>query len=316
MKWHLIILLILFSANLYSKAPEKKVNKEQEDQKEDKNKDKKEDKKKEEKDSDEPLKVGNLALPTSQQPGPLISFGQNIINKGQAQTFLLSIDMAKTQGDYNITQVPSIVYAFTDDFSIFLNAPITPRQRQGEAHSSGFEDAYIQLEYAFYTKEHKTYIDQATIVANVTIPTGSTKKNPPTGIGANSFFLGGTFCRMTLDWFYFTSYAGIWTTSSHQTKFGNTFLYQYGIGKNITNIRDWLLCWMVELDGIYSCKDKIHGVTDPNSGGNVIYLTPSLWVSSEHLILQLGVGYAIAQQLNGDQNENTYLLALNLGWTF
>lgn len=276
----------------------------------------KEDVKKEEKDSDKPLKIGNFALPTSQQPGPLLSFGQNIIEAEQLQLFMLGLDFAKCHHDYTTILVPSIVYAIRDDLSIFINVPISPISKQDGHYSSGIQDAFIQLEYAFFTKEHRTYIDQATVVANVTFPSGSIKKNPPTGIGAPSFFFGGTIARTAIDWYYFTSHGVLWTTSHDKTKFGNQFLYQFGIGRNIANISDWLFLWMVELDGVYSWKDEIHGEFDPNSGGNQIFLTPSLWISSEHLILQLGVGYAIQQNLFGDQDKNTYLLAFNLGWTF
>jgi hypothetical protein len=35
----------------------------------------------------EQMHVGNFALPTSQQPAPLIAFGQNILDKGELLLF-------------------------------------------------------------------------------------------------------------------------------------------------------------------------------------------------------------------------------------
>lgn len=261
------------------------------------------------------LKIGILAFPASQQPNGMVSFGQNILNKKQAQAFLLANEF-KGDDEYFINLVPSILYGFTDSLSLFISAPIAVRYRQDDHHSSGPGDLSIQLEYAFYTKAYKTYYDQATVVTNVTIPTGSTKKNPQTGLGSNSFFIGGTYSRTGIDWFGFTSSGGILTTSSHRNKFGDQFLYQFGFGRRITNTKDWLFAWMVEFDGTYSWKDKIHGVIDPNSGGNVIYLTPSIFISSENLIFQLGIGYPVQQHLFGLQGKNDYLLELNAGWTF
>jgi|688.fasta_scaffold00191_77 hypothetical protein len=261
------------------------------------------------------LKIGILAFPPSQQPNGMVSFGQNILNKKQAQAFLLANEF-KGDDEYFINLVPSILYGFTDSLSLFISAPIAVRYRQDDYHSSGPGDVSIQLEYAFYTKSYKTYFDQATVVTNVTIPTGSTKKNPPTGIGSNSFFIGGTYSRTGIDWYYFASSGGILTTSSHRTQFGDQFLYQFGVGRRIANTKEWLFAWIVEFDGTYSWKDKIHGVIDPNSGGNVIYLTPSLWVSSENLIFQLGIGCPVQQHLFGHQRKNDYLLELNAGWTF
>lgn len=125
------------------------------------------------------------------------------------------------KNEYFINIVPSILYGFTDDFSIFISVPFAARYRQGNHRSSGSGDIIVQLEYVPWTKEHYTYYDQITVVTNVTIPTGSIKNNPPTGIGANSFFIGGTYSWMGINWYYFTSHGAVLKTSSHRTKFEN-----------------------------------------------------------------------------------------------
>lgn len=266
--------------------------------------------------AEQTLKIGNLAFPPSQQPSPLISFGQNIINRKEMQIQTVVTDF---QGDrqYFINIIPGLLYAFTDSFSIFLVSPFAVRYRDEHHHSSGPGDFTIQLEYAFYTKAHRTYYDQATIVANVTIPTGSFKKDPPTGVGSNSYFIGGTYSRMEINWFYFASSGGVFTGSSHRSKHGEQFLYQFGIGRRITSTSEWLLDWMVEFDGTYSWKDRIHGKTNPDSGGNIIYMTPSIWFSTKDtLFFQCGIGVPIQQHLFGKQNKNRYLLIMNTGWLF
>ncbi len=262
------------------------------------------------------LKVGNLAFPVSQQPNPLISFGQNLLNKKQAQALFLTTEF-KGKHEYFINMVPSILYGLRDDLSIFISMPIAVRYRQEHHHSSGPEDLIIQLEYSPWTGEHYTYYDQITLVGNVTIPTGSTKKSPNTGTGSNSFFIGGIFSRMAINWFYFTSYGGVLNATSHRTRYGNQFLYQYGVGRRICSNKNWLFAWMVEFDGTYFERNKIHGKTDHDSGGNIIYVTPSLFIASkESLLVQLGMGFPIYQRLYGHQNRKEYLLALNVGWTF
>jgi hypothetical protein len=102
----------------------------------------------------------------------------------------------------------------------------------------------------------------------------------------------------------------------HRTQFGNQFLYQFGFGRNIANSQRWIFAWAVEVDGNFSERNKIHGEKDPNSGGNVIYLTPSLWASSREWIAQLGLGYAVQQNLFGRQKRNDYLAAFNFTRTF
>ncbi|WP_158021732.1 hypothetical protein [Candidatus Protochlamydia naegleriophila] len=266
--------------------------------------------------AEQTIKAGNLSFPVSQQPTPLISFGQNVLNKKQAQLVVLTNEF-KGKDNYFINIAPSLIYGLTDNLSVTLFGPLAVRYRQDEHRSSGPQDAIVQLEYAFYTKAYRTFYDQATIVANVSIPTGSVKKNPPTGFGANSFFIGGTYSRMKVDWFYFTSSGGILTTSSHRTKIGDQFLYQLGFGRRIMNSKEWLVAWMIEFNGIYSWKDRIIGEQNPDSGGNVILMTPSLFISSvESLVVQIGLGIPLVQKLNGRQNKTDYILNLNVSWTF
>ena len=265
---------------------------------------------------DSPPNSGNFALSTSQQPGPLISFGQHVINENQAQFYLFADDLkGKTQ--HKIDLIPSIVYGVRDDVSLSFSAPIAASYKEGKKHSSGWEDISLQLEYAFYDNKTATFAEQATLFTSVSFPTGSTHKQPQTGFGSPSFFLGATIDRMYTDWFGFTSHGVLLTTSDEGTKFGDGFVYQCGLGRNILSVSsEFIISGMVEIDGQYTRKDKIKKMTDANSGGNTIYLTPSLWISTKKLIIQLGFGFPIIQHLFGDQKRNNYLLAANFGWTF
>lgn len=265
--------------------------------------------------TEEPPKIGNFALPTSQQPAALFGFGGNIIDKGEVQIYFFADEFV---GKHKVVVdlIPSILFGITDEASIYFNFPFTPLLKDDGHYSSGLEDFFIQFEYAFYNRKTAHYTDQATLVANVAVPTGSIKKNPPTGFGSASFFLGGTYYYMLVDWFAFTSHGAILTTSEHGTKFGDQFLYQFGFGRNIPSPQGWIYAWMVEIDGQYTKKNRIKGTIDPNSGGNVIYATPSLWVSSKDVLVQFGVSFPLTQNLFGKQNKVDYALNFNVAWSF
>src|SRR5436190_21033773 len=64
------------------------------------------------------LTMGNFALPTSQQPGPLIGFGQNIVEAGDRQFFLYANYLKGQQKKY-VEAVPSFVYGISDTASLF-----------------------------------------------------------------------------------------------------------------------------------------------------------------------------------------------------
>ncbi len=149
----------------------------------------------------------------------------------------------------------------------------------------------------------------------MTFPTGSGTKIPPTGFEAISFFLGATLNYSTVNWMVFTSYGGILTTTRHKTRFGNEIFYEFGLERYLPSPCGWIFAMMLEFNGVYSWKNKIKGTIDPDSGGNVIYLTPSLWFSSKRLIIQLGAGYPIVQHLFGSQPKKFISYDINIGVT-
>jgi hypothetical protein len=263
----------------------------------------------------EPPKIGNFALPTSQQPGPFVSLGQNIIDAKVAQLYLL-VDDFVGKNKQSIDVIPSVLYGIPDKSSIYFNIPVAASYHQDDTRSSGLEDMFLQFEYAYHVGNTSRFSEQATILANITFPTGSTEKEPTTGVGAVSFLLGTTYSRTYCDWYGFISPGAIMTTSHDQTKFGSKYLYQFGIGRNLSSKPSaWILSALLEIDGQYTDKDKIQDEINNNSGGNVIMITPSLWFSTSNFILQFGAGFPAVQDLFGEQNKNHYLLVTSLGWT-
>ncbi|MFA5998585.1 MAG: hypothetical protein WC747_01025 [Candidatus Babeliales bacterium] len=263
------------------------------------------------------LKIGNLALPTSQQPGPLLGFGQNIVDKGDFQVFAYADYMNGCCKSF--TEVwPTILYGIKDNLSLFIQQPIAAKFQQNNQVSKGLEDLLVQIEYAFYEKDKETLTNQLTFVVNMTFPTGSGIKQPPTGFGAPSYFLGLTASSMGNNWYPFASAGAILTTSSNGTKFGNQFLYECGICKNISyKSNEWIFSWMLEMHGLYKQRNTIAGSVDQNSGNNEILLGPSLWFSTQRFIMQGGISWAVYQKLFGNQiNTDNYYIAVDIGWKF
>lgn len=269
----------------------------------------------EDKAAEKPPEIGNLSLPASQQPSGLYGFGGNIIDKGEVQVYLFAdgyFGRKKIETDL----LPYVLFGITESFSVLFTFPYSPYNQDDKNKSCGLKDCFVQLEYAFYNKSTYSYVDQATLVGNITVPTGSSKKNPHTGFGSTSFFIGATYSRTTPDWLVFAAPGAMLTTSEHGTKFGDFFLYQLGFGKNMPSPPGWIYAWILEFDGQYTKKDRIKGVTDKNSGGNSIFVTPSIWISSREMLLQFGVSLPINQNLFGKQNKFDWGFNFNFAWSF
>lgn len=105
----------------------------------------------EERNEEKPPAIGNFALSVSQQPGPLVSFGENILSAKETQLSLFADDYIGVDKHF-VDLIPSVLYGITDSLSIYLNVPYALSYQLGQQKSSGIEDAFAQLEYAFYNK--------------------------------------------------------------------------------------------------------------------------------------------------------------------
>jgi hypothetical protein len=269
----------------------------------------------------EQIKSGNFSLPASQQPGPLIGFGQNMLDQHNLQFFWYSNDLIGE--NKNLTSIiPEFLYGIRDNFSVLFELPIASTFQVGDESYQGLQDILVQLEYAVVDQVSYDATNQITLVGNVTFPTGASPGVHQQNFGSYSFhgctfFLGTTISHMDTTWYPFVSVGTQITTTGQNAKLGNQVLYQAGINRNIASSPDkYIFNVMLEFDGSYKEKNQMNGVIDQNSGGNQILLGPSCWFSTEHFTFQAGVSWVVYQQLNGIQNKNNYFLAIDVGYKF
>ncbi|TAL60277.1 MAG: hypothetical protein EPN84_09810 [Legionella sp.] len=265
----------------------------------------------------EPPRKGIYSLDTSQMPGPLFSFGQNIIGKDLFQVYFAP-GFQKTQAANYLDLEPSFLYGFSDNASIYLVTPFALSYRDNENnHSSGYSDTTVQLEYAYHSSCDTKSCGQATIVGNFNYPTGSYSKSPPTSDGASNYFFGTTYNHSYIDWYWFASPGVQVASKRNELLVGTQYLYQFGIGHSISSVPDkYIFAFMTEIDGQYAERDMFQGEFEADTGGNTIYVTPSLWFSTKKLILQLGVAIPVVQHLFGEQDQVKYFISGSAGFTF
>jgi hypothetical protein len=262
------------------------------------------------------VRVGNFALPLSQQPAPLFSFGQNLVDKHDLLVFGNYNQLKGPRANF-ITAIPSILYGVTDRLSLFVELPVAAKFVHEDARSHGVSDLTVQLEQVVYAAETRTSINEITAVGNMSFPTGSFSKTPSTGFGSPTFFLGVTLSRSKPDWYYFSSFGGLITTMYKNNKIGNLFLYQFGVGRNIAYKTDgWILNWMVELDGTYKQRDKVCGLINCDSGSNTVILGPSIFFSTRRFEMDGGIAAVIDQHLFGRETRDRWLASYYAGWKF
>lgn len=73
---------------------------------------------------------------------------------------------------------------------------------------------------------------------------------------------------------------------------------------------------ILELNGESRAKERIGGITNPNSGGNLIYLSPGVRFGHESWSFSLSAGFPIAQDVNGTQHETDWRMLGGFGMSF
>ena len=275
----------------------------------------------------QPPSIGNFSLSSSQQPGPFFSFGQNIIDKDQL-LISYSPDYLYSKTQSIIEGTPSFLYGITDSASVLLTVPVALKYINGTKVLSGMGDLVFDLEYAFYSKE-----DQATIIFSPTVPTsnldelskklnptsrtsGFSKENAPSNFNAMTYFIGSTYARTLVDWYGFVAPGVLFIERYDSIQQGTQYYYNLGVGRTIKSLeKKYIFFGLVELNGQYSDKTKLGSGVVPNTGGNIIYATPSLWFSTPKMTLQVGLSLPITQRWYGNQSKISYYSGAIITWT-
>lgn len=257
---------------------------------------------------------GNFSLPTSQQPRPLFSLGQNIVDKGDILVFSF-LDALYAPSTHTVSLNYGVLYGITNRCSVIIGLPIS-FLKIDNAKKAGVSDIFAIAEYAFYQNIQREYTYQATILGALTVPTGSTSETPMLGGGAPSYLIGLTLSSYAPDWLYFVSIGGTICTKGRGVRLGSNCLYEGGFGKNIGTRPGWIFTFFVEFNGIYTSKSVIDNTVDHNSGAHLFLVTPSLWISSKRLIIQAGVSFVPVQHFFGCQDKIEVGGLFSLGWKF
>ncbi len=259
---------------------------------------------------------GNLALRPSQQPSPLFSFGQFIIEKGIIQGFVNPLFITGSQTYYS-SLIPAFVYGIEDYIALLAGLPLITKSKQGTASSSGIGDIFAQTEIFFFRKDYETYIRRMSLVCGLTLPSGSFSKNPSLGIGAPSVFLGLTAFQRGTKWYFWTSEGFTYNFPHNSTHLGTNFVYQAGIGRNVSYRADErIITFMLEFLGSYTSAKTLNGIKDKASSSNIISISPEIWISTYHVVFKAGGIIPLLQQTKGGPKKNNFTFLAVIGYTF
>jgi hypothetical protein len=280
---------------------------------------------------------GGITLPVGMWAGGLTTQFINYDSTSDAKL----LEMKAIHGDVHSTNTylqPSIfaAYGVTDDLTLGLRIPYVLRSgirtpnEDGDAvdslgNSNGFGDVSIFGQYRFYHSADN--LNQASLTIGLKTPTGATgvqtnqgttfETHQQPGSGSWNPSLGLSFTRAMGSFSFDTNVLYTFaTTGTQQTNLGDVFDYNfalsYAFGAPVrnglfssSNNAPWTA--ILELNGEWQDYQKTAGVTDPNEGGNTVYISPGVRFSGgKGWNTALSIGAPIVTDLNGFQSEPSY----------
>ncbi len=251
--------------------------------------------------------------------------------------------------DYLLATSLGLSYGLTDDLTLGVRLPyirranireaedtggVTEVERQG--NSSGIGDLTFFGKYRAIRSEQSGY--DLSFLFGIKAPTGATRRTDLQGArfevehqpGSGSWdpligIAAGTVVGpVALDAGLLYTFA---SRGAQQTTPGDRLLYgvaaSHRLGGETADHQDhelgghshWDL--VLELNGERQARQKTAGIEDPNSGGNLMYLSPGVrFISKDGWAATLAVGIPVIQNLNGTQHEARWRLILGLGRGF
>jgi hypothetical protein len=238
---------------------------------------------------------------------PMFSLGNRMMPKGRfaaTERFVYQ----KNENSSASLLVPTFRYGITDKLTVRGHLPVFIDRTVGNKSSDGTSNLVGVFEYSLYKhrvkESNKEY--QATFIAGMDFPTVDTTKKPSLGYGGTNFLVGTTGSGLSREWYTFYSLAGTFSTKHKKQHPGSQFLYELGCGYIIKHSILHNLCVLLEMDGILSSRDTFKDLENPNSGGNIIYLGPSIEYRYWTFLGAVGIQFPIVQSLNGNQDKRNY----------
>ncbi|MEW6001419.1 MAG: transporter [Nitrospirota bacterium] len=224
-----------------------------------------------------------------------------------------------------------ISYGITDSTSIHASIPYVYRNNIQESEppdeihdhgdSKGLGDMAIYFHHRFIKTDSLNL--ESSLLFGLKIPTGKTSERdregkrfeaefqPGTGSWDPSFGIAATKRAGSLSLDANLLYTLV-TEGTQDTDLGDMFNYNLSVSHRSMK-KPIVTDLIIEANGIWIQKEKVHGVKDENSGGNIIFLSPGIRLTfRDSLVTYFSFGFPFLQDLEGEQNDADYRIVFGI----
>lgn len=212
-------------------------------------------------------------------------------------------------------------YGLTSKLAVFGLLPLVNIDRTiGDVSMSefGLGDSALFARYEVFRSDQPGRTLRVAPYAGVRVPSGIDNK---TGDGSLDVFGGLIATVASTQWAldsqlrYDHNREADGFERGDSTRFETSFQYRLSPEK-VTRNTNAFLFGVLEISAIYYERNRVNGVTDLNSGGFQLYLTPGVQYASRRWISDLGFKFPIVNDLNGSALEPDYSILASVRVNF
>ena len=212
-------------------------------------------------------------------------------------------------------------YGLTSKLAVFGVLPLVNVDRTfGAASTSdfGLGDAALFARYEVFRSDKPGRTFRIAPFAGLRVPTG---RDGRTGDGSVDVFGGLITTLASTQWVldsqlrYGLNREADGFERGDATSFDTSFQYRLSPGK-VTQDTTAFVYGVLEISANYYERNRVNGVTDPDSGGFQLYLIPGLQYATRRWIADLGVKIPIVNDLNGTALEPDYSILTSIRVNF
>lgn len=238
-------------------------------------------------------------------------------------------DPTPANRDMKVSGAMTLVgYGVTRDFALFGVLPyfdkrldMTMGGQDIDRSKQGLGDFTLMGRYTLYERNAQGQTLRVAPVLGVKAPTGEDNARdglgrlpPPLQLGSGSWdWLGGVVATyQTLDFEIDGQviYKGNREANGFQAgdvvKIDGSLQYRLwprSLGSGVPAF----LYGVLDVNLVHAAKDRVSGVSDPNSGGTTLFLSPGLQYATQKWVVEAGVQIPVVKNLNGAALKNSYI---------
>ncbi len=216
----------------------------------------------------------------------------------------LGLEMELEVEDEEVSVHNEAIYGVTPDLAVTLVAPWV-RKEEGNRSISGLGDISLRGKWRFFRRDGAGRQDALALVFGAKFPTGDEQAEMPLGTGSTDFFGGIAAGRESRRWYYFGDLRYRANTEADGLRQGDIFFYDvaWGVRPVRAGYEQPDLVLLVETNGKIAGKAEQDGVTNPNTGGHVLSVSPGFLFSIRNVMLKGGINVPVLWDLNGVQED-------------